>query len=98
MRFLLVSGELDDARGAWSAPTGSRSTGAAAGSSSPREAIWHGQRDGAQLQERDVGAGGTPSTIYAYWQEQVGMAGTVMIDPQQHADTLFQVARRVGAL
>jgi hypothetical protein len=26
------------------------------------------------------------------------MAGKVMIDPQQHADTLFHVARRVGAL
>jgi len=26
------------------------------------------------------------------------MAGRFMIDPQQHADTLFQVARRVGAL
>ncbi len=36
--------------------------------------------------------------IYAYWQGQVGIAGRFMIDPQQHADTLFQVARRVGAL
>ena len=36
--------------------------------------------------------------IYAFWRAQVGMAGKVMIDPQQHADTLFHVARRVGAL
>jgi hypothetical protein len=36
--------------------------------------------------------------VYRWWQEQVGVAGSVMIDPQQHADSLFQVARRVGAL
>jgi hypothetical protein len=36
--------------------------------------------------------------VYRYWQRQVGAAGMFMIDPQQHADTLFQVARRVGAL
>jgi hypothetical protein len=36
--------------------------------------------------------------IYRYWQGQVGLSGRVAIDPQQHADNLFQVARRVGAL
>ena len=56
------------------------------------------QRDGAELQERAGRAAGPPSDIYAYWQGQVGIAGSFMIDPQQHADTLFQVARRVGAL
>jgi hypothetical protein len=42
--------------------------------------------------------GWTNEQIYAYWQGLVGSADHVMIDPQQHADALFQVARRVGAL
>ena len=36
--------------------------------------------------------------VYRYWQGQVGLAGRYAIDPQQQADTLFQVARRCGAL
>jgi hypothetical protein len=28
----------------------------------------------------------------------VGVTGRLLIDPQQHADSLFQVARRVGAI
>ena len=35
--------------------------------------------------------------IYAYWQAHVGVAGKLMIDPQQHADTLFQVAAAASA-
>ena len=42
--------------------------------------------------------GWTDGDIYSYWQGQVGISGSFMIDPQQHADNLFQVARRVGAL
>ncbi|MGZ5214127.1 MAG: hypothetical protein ACXWXM_10380, partial [Actinomycetota bacterium] len=42
--------------------------------------------------------GWSDGDIYAYWQGQVGISGSFMIDPQQHADNLFQVARRVGAL
>jgi hypothetical protein len=42
--------------------------------------------------------GWTIERVYAYWQAHVGIAGGLMIDPQQHADTLFQVARRVGAI
>ena len=82
--------------GDWSAPTGFDRRG-------PRRlhrrppAIWSGSepvrsyRSGAER-------GWLAERIYAYWQGQVGMAGRFMIDPQQHADTLFQVARRVGAL
>jgi hypothetical protein len=42
--------------------------------------------------------GWSHESVYRYWQAQVGAAGSLMIDPQQHADTMFQVARRVGAL
>jgi hypothetical protein len=42
--------------------------------------------------------GWTDVDIYSYWQGQVGISGSFTIDPQQHADNLLQVARRVGAL
>ena len=55
-------------------------------------------RAGAQPDRERSSAGWDAERIYAFWRNQVGMAGKVMIDPQQHADTLFHVARRVGAL
>jgi hypothetical protein len=45
-----------------------------------------------------VARGWTEEEIYTYWQSLVGVAGHYMVDPQQHADNLFQVARRVGAV
>jgi hypothetical protein len=84
VRFLLVSGELDDGRwgsvGAFWPP-----------------AIWQGS-EMARSFKSARSRGWTAEEIYRYWQHQVGASGTIMIDPQQHADTLFQVARRVGAL
>ena len=97
VKFLLVSGQLDDGRWGlvgsyWVSIDGSRG-----GFLVSPPAIWSGSelvRSYRSGEER----GWSPERIYAYWQGQVGMAGRFMIDPQQHADTLFQVARRVGAL
>jgi hypothetical protein len=97
VRFLLVSGELDDSTwgliGAfWLSIDGDRG-----GFMVAPEAIWQG----SEMVRSFNGAltrGWSEETIYRWWQRQVGVAGVVMIDPQQHADTLFQVARRVGAL
>jgi hypothetical protein len=97
VRFLLVSGQLDDARwglvGAyWLSIDGERG-----GFIVAPPAIW----SGSEIVRSYRGALGREwdhERIYEYWQRQVGLAGPHMIDPQQHADTLFQVARRVGAL
>ena len=97
VKFLLVSGQLDDNRWGlvgsyWLSIDGSRG-----GFVVSPDAIW----SGSELMRSYKGAAGRgwdAERIYAYWQAQVGMAGKFMIDPQQHADTLFQVARRVGAL
>ncbi|CAN5791408.1 hypothetical protein BH18ACT17_BH18ACT17_03540 [soil metagenome] len=97
VKFLLVSGRLDDGRwglvGAyWVSIDGHRG-----GFIVSPPAIWSGSelvRSFRSGEER----GWDAERIYAYWQGQVGMAGRFMIDPQQHADTLFQVARRVAAL
>lgn len=97
VKFLLVSGELDD--GGWGL-VGAYwlSIDADRGGFivSP-EGIWTGSEMVRSFRSAR-GREWSPEQVYAYWRGQVGMAGRVMIDPQQHADTLFHVARRVGAL
>lgn len=97
VRFLLVAGEMDD--GLWGLIGAFWRTidGDDGGFLISPEAIWAGSEmvrsfRGAQ------GRGWTVDRIYAYWHAHVGVVGGSMIDPQQHADTLFQVARRVGAI
>jgi hypothetical protein len=97
VRFLLVSGSRDNTRwglvGAfWLSIDGRRG-----GFLVSPEAIWQGSEMVRSLRSA-IGRGWTHEDVYRWWQTQVGAVGNVMIDPQQHADTLFQVARRVGAL
>ena len=97
VRFLLVSGEKDNAKwgivGAlWLSDDGSRG-----GFLLSPEALWHG-KEMVRSYRSALSRGWEDGQIYAYWQAHVGVAGKLMIDPQQHADNLFQVARRVGAL
>jgi hypothetical protein len=97
VRYLLVSGALDNARwglvGAfWLSIDGRRG-----GFLVSPEAIWQGSEMVRSFRSATARAW-TPEEVYRYWQSQVGAVGAIMIDPQQHADTLFQVARRVGAL
>jgi hypothetical protein len=97
VRFLLVSGARDSGRwglvGAfWLSIDGTRG-----GFLVAPESIWQGSEMVRSFKSA-LARGWTPEEIYRWWQAQVGSVGNVMIDPQQHADTLFQVARRVGAL
>lgn len=97
VRFLLVSGECDNGSwgliGAfWLSIDGQRG-----GFVVSPEAIWFGS-EMARSYRGAIGRQWSEEDIYLYWQGQVGMSGSVMIDPQQHADTLFQVARRLGAV
>ncbi len=97
VKFLLVSGALDEDRwgliGAfWLSIDGDRG-----GFVVSPEAIWSGS-EMVRSYRSAIARGWTAESIFGYWQRQVGASGYVMIDPQQHADTLFHVARRVGAL
>ncbi len=83
VRFLLVSGDLID--------------GTRGGFIVAPQAIWQGS-EMARSFRGALSRSWHAEDVYRYWQRQVGAAGSLMIDPQQHADTLFQVARRVGAL
>ena len=97
MRFLLVSGPLDDTQWGlvgsyWMSIDGERG-----GFIVSPGAAWTGSeiaRGYSSARRR----GWSHEAIYTFWQERMGVNGRVMVDPQQHADTLFQVARRVGAL
>jgi hypothetical protein len=97
VRFLLVSGELDDAGWGLVGAFWLSIDGARGGFLVAPPAIWQGSEMARSFRSASA-RGWTPEEIYRYWQHQVGATGTIMIDPQQHADTLFQVARRVGAL
>jgi hypothetical protein len=97
VRFLLVSGQLDDTRwglvGAYWISIDEQRGGFLVAP----DAIWTGSeivRSYRSALRREW----TYRDVYVYWQSRVGVAGKMMIDPQQHADTLFHVARRVGAL
>jgi hypothetical protein len=97
VKFLLVSGVLDDGRWGlvgsyWVSIDGTRGGFVVA-----PDAIWSGS-ELVRSYKGALGRGWDSERVYSYWQGQMGVAGRFMIDPQQHADTLFQVARRVGAL
>ena len=97
VRFLLVSGAQDHGDwglvGAfWLSIDGRRG-----GFLVCPEAIWPGSEMVRSVKSALL-RGWNHEQVYRWWQERVGVAGSVMIDPQQHADSLFQVARRVGAL
>ena len=97
IRYLLVAGEDDT--GGWGLIGAFWRTidGDEGGFLVSPDAIWAG----SEMVKSFRGAlarGWTVERIYAYWQAHVGVSGRLMIDPQQHADSLFQVARRVRAI
>jgi hypothetical protein len=97
VRYLLVAGEKDD--GLWGLIGAFwRSIGGEHGGFLVcPEAIWAGSEMARSFRSARA-RGWSVDRIYGYWQAQVGVSGRLMIDPQQHADALFQVARRVGAI
>ena len=97
VRFLLVAGEKDDGQWGQIGAYWRTIDGDDGGFLVSPDALW----PGSEMVRSFRGArarGWTIERIYAYWQAHVGIAGRLMIDPQQHADTVFQVARRVGAI
>ncbi|HVF08058.1 MAG TPA: hypothetical protein VNC60_05725 [Actinomycetota bacterium] len=97
VKFLLVSGQLDGGRWGLVGAYWVSIDGARGGFIIAPPAIASGS-ELVRSYRSGANRGWTPERTFAYWQAQVGIAGRYMIDPQQHADTLFQVARRVGAL
>ena len=97
VRYLLISGERDDGTWGLLGAHWLSIDGLRGGFLVSPDAIWPGSEMVRNLKGA-LARGWTHEEVYRYWQSQVGAAGSLMIDPQQHADTMFQVARRVGAL
>ena len=97
VRFLLISGARDDSTWGLIGSFWLSIDGRRGGFLVAPEAIWPGSEMVRNLRSA-IARGWSHESVYRYWQAQVGAAGSLMIDPQQHADTMFQVARRVGAL
>jgi hypothetical protein len=97
VRFLLVSGERDDSRwgvvGAfWLADEGGHG-----GFLLSPDSLWLGSEMVRSFRAA-LSRGWTEESIYRYWEGQAGSTGTYMVDPENRADSIFQVARKVGAL
>jgi hypothetical protein len=97
IRFLLVSGRRDDGRWGLLGSFWRTIDGRNGGFLVSPDSIWSGS-EMVRCVRSALERGWTIERIYSYWQAHVGVAGSLMIDPQQHADSLFQVARRVGAI
>jgi hypothetical protein len=97
VRYLLVAGNRDD--GSWGCLGAFwRSIdGVNGGFLVSPDAVWAGSEMVRSVRSAQT-RGWTIERIYTYWQANVGISGSIMIDPQQHADTLFQVARRIRAI
>ncbi|MEO8292463.1 MAG: hypothetical protein ABI635_04935 [Actinomycetota bacterium] len=97
VRFLQVAGDLDDGTWGvvgtfWISMSGERG-----GFVVNPQALWIGT-EMARSYHGAKERGWTARQIYRYWEGQVGIVGRVMIDPQQHAGSLLQIHKRVGAL
>ena len=97
IRYLLVAGDRDDGEWGTIGAFWRSIDGGKGGFFVSPAAIWAGSEMVRSVRSA-LSRGWTIDRIYAYWQAHVGVSGRLMIDPQQHADTLFQVARRVGAI
>jgi hypothetical protein len=97
VRFLLVAGHRDDDSWGCLGAFWRSIDGGEGGFLVSPEAVWAGSELVRCVRSAQA-RGWTIERIYAYWQASVGISGPIMIDPQQHADTLFQVARRIGAI
>lgn len=96
VRFLLVSGEKDDARWGVVGAFWLSSDRARGGFLLSPSALWYG-REMVRNYRSALSRGWSDEQIFLYWSGQTGILGTYMIDPQQGARTLFEVARFVGA-
>ncbi|MBI3648530.1 MAG: hypothetical protein HY240_07275 [Actinobacteria bacterium] len=97
VRFLLVSGRHDDDAWGVIGAFWLSIDGARGGFVVNPQALWQGS-EMARNYHSARRRGWTPEEVYRFWQDRVGASDAVMIDPQQHADTLLHVYRRAGAL
>ena len=97
VRFLLVAGTRDDLDWGVIGAIWLDLEGVNGGCLISPCAIWAGS-EMARNYKNALARGWTQDRIYSYWSDQAGVSGDFMIDTEQRADALFQVARLVGTL
>jgi hypothetical protein len=97
VRFLLVSGEQDDRKWGIIGAFWLSSDAERGGFLLSPSALWQG-REMVRSYRSALARGWSDERIFSYWNDQTGILGTVMIDPMRSAETLFSVARVVGAV
>jgi hypothetical protein len=97
VRFLLVSGERDDTTWGLVGAFWLSEDGARGGFVVSPDSLWHGS-EMIRSYRGALGRGWSDQRIFEYWEAQTGSLGTYMVDPEKTAETLFEVARTVGAL
>src|SRR5262245_22967672 len=94
IRYLLVSGELDGASWRIVGAFWLSLSGGGGFLVSP-EALWHGS-EMVRSYRGALARGWTDGTIFDYWAKLAGAVGTYMVDPEDLADDLLSVARRIA--
>jgi hypothetical protein len=97
VRFLLVSGERDDTAWGIVGAFWLSDEGGFGGFLVAPGSLWHGS-EMVRSYRGALARGWTHERIYRYWERQIGGTRTFMIDPEERASSLFQVARRVGTI
>jgi hypothetical protein len=97
VRQLLMSGERDDGGWGFIGAFWLSIDGQRGGFIVSPGSLWHGS-EMVRSYRGALARGWTEERIFSYWEGQAGTAGTYMIDPEAPPESLFQVARRVGAL
>jgi hypothetical protein len=97
VRYLLVSGERDDTTWGIIGALWLSSDSERGGFLLSPDALWPGW-EMVRSYRGALARGWTDEGIFSYWDEQTGSLGTYMVDPQRPADSLFEVARVVGAI
>lgn len=97
VRFLLVAGTRDNMEWGVVGAIWLDLEGLNGGCLISPGAIWSGS-EMARNYKNALSRGWTEDRIFSYWGDQIGASGDFMIDTEQRADALFQVARLVGTL
>jgi hypothetical protein len=97
VRFLLVSGSRDDTSWGLVGAIWQRTDGKEGGYLVAPDSAWSGSEI-AHNYKNAVSRGWTEEEIFTYWVDHMGSSGELMVDGEREADSLFHVARLIGAI
>lgn len=97
VRFLLISGPRDDTTWGLVGAIWQRTDGKEGGYLVSPDSLWSGSEI-AHDYKNAMSRGWTEEEIFTYWGDHTGSSGDLMVDAEKEAESLFLVARMVGAI